>query len=110
MKTKNKSLIFIIVLTIFSSLTFNMAHPVTPMFINKLGLPTFMFGLFFATMSIGNFIGSPFWGSLSDKKGRIKFLILGALGYGISQLGFVFNTNSFIILIFRFTGGFFVVN
>ena len=37
MKTKNKSLIFIILLTMFSSLTFNMAHPVTPMFINKLG-------------------------------------------------------------------------
>lgn len=107
---KNKSLIFIIFLTMLSSLAFNMAHPVTPMFINKLGLPTFMFGLFFATMSIGNFIGSPLFGSLSDKNGRIKFLILGAIGYGISQLGFGFNTNPFIILIFRFTGGFFVVS
>lgn len=110
MNQKNKSLIFIIVLNMFSSLAFNMAHPVTPMFINKLGLPTFMFGLFFATMSVGNFIGSPLFGSLSDKKGRIKFLILGAIGYGISQLGFGFNTNPFIILIFRFTGGFFVVS
>ena len=110
MKRKNKSLFFIIFLTMFSSLVFNMAHPVTPMFINKLGLPTFMFGLFFATMSIGNFIGSPLFGTLSDKKGRIKFLILGAIGYGISQLGFGFNTNPFIILIFRFTGGFFVVS
>lgn len=110
MKSKNKSLIFIIFLTMFSSLAFNMAHPVTPMFINKLGLPTFMFGLFFATMSIGNFIGSPLFGTLSDKKGRIKFLILGAMGYGISQLGFGFNTNPLIILIFRFTGGFFVVS
>ena len=105
MKNKNKSLIFIILLNMFSSLAFNMAHPVTPMFINKLGLPTFMFGLFFATMSIGNFIGT-----LSDKKGRIKFLVLGAMGYGLSQLGFGFNTNPFIILIFRFTGGFFVVS
>ena len=68
MNQKNKSLIFIIVLNMFSSLAFNMAHPVTPMFINKLGLPTFMFGLFFATMSVGNFIGSPLFGSLSDKK------------------------------------------
>lgn len=110
MKRKNKSLFFIIFLTMFSSLAFNMAHPVTPMFINKLGLPTFMFGLFFATMSIGNFIGSPLFGTLSDKKGRIKFLILGAIVYGISQLGFGFNTNPFIILIFRFTGGFFVVS
>ena len=110
MKRKNKSLFFIIFLTMFSSLAFNMAHPVTPMFITKLGLPTFMFGLFFATMSIGNFIGSPLFGALSDKKGRIKFLILGAIGYGISQLGFGFNTNPFIILIFRFTGGFFVVS
>ncbi|WP_297713111.1 MFS transporter [Clostridium sp.] len=110
MKNKNKSLIFIILLNMFSSLAFNMAHPVTPMFINKLGLPTFMFGLFFATMSIGNFIGSPLFGTLSDKKGRIKFLVLGAMGYGLSQLGFGFNTNPFIILIFRFTGGFFVVS
>lgn len=107
---KNKSLIFILLLTIFSSLTFNMAHPVTPMLIKSLGLPSFMFGLFFAVMSIGNFIGSPLFGTLSDNKGRIKFLILGALGYGISQLGFGYNTNPLIILIFRFTGGFFVVS
>lgn len=107
---KNKPLIFLLLLTLFSSLTFNMAHPVTPMLIKSLGLPSFMFGVLFAVMSIGNFIGSPLWGTLSDSKGRIKFLILGALGYGISQLGFGYITNPLIILLFRFTGGFFVVS
>ena len=107
---KNKSLIFILLLTLFSSLTFSMAHPVTPMLIKSLGLPSFMFGVLFAAMSIGNFIGSPLWGTLSDNKGRIKFLILGALGYGLSQLGFGYVTNPLIILLFRFTGGFFVVS
>ena len=107
---KNKSLIFILLLTLFSSLTFSMAHPVTPMLIKSLGLPSFMFGVLFAVMAIGNFIGSPLWGTLSDNKGRIKFLILGALGYGLSQLGFGYVTNPLIILLFRFTGGFFVVS
>ena len=107
---KNKSLIFILLLTLFSSLTFSMAHPVTPMLIKSLGLPSFMFGVLFAAMSIGNFIGSPLWGTLSDNKGRIKFLILGALGYGLSQLGFGYVSNPLIILLFRFTGGFFVVS
>ena len=32
-----------------------------------------MFGILFAVMAIGNFIGSPLWGTLSDNKGRIKF-------------------------------------
>ena len=107
---KNKSLIYILLLTIFSSLAFNMAHPVTPNLIKTLELPSFMFGLFFATMSIGNFIGSPLFGTLSDNKGRIKFLILGAVGYGVSQLGFGYIANPLIILLFRFTGGFFVVS
>ena len=107
---KNKSLIFILLLTLFSSLTFSMAHPVTPMLIKSLGLPSFMFGVLFAVMAIGNFIGSPLWGTLSDNKGRIKFLMLGALGYGLSQLGFGYVTNPLIILLFRFTGGFFVVS
>ena len=110
MKNRKNSLILLIILSIFASLSFNMAHPVTPMFINVLELPTFMFGLFFAVMSVGNFFGSPFFGALSDKKGRIPFLVLGAVGYGVSQLGFGFNTNPLIILLFRFTGGFFVVS
>ena len=56
-------------------------------------------------MSIGNFIFSPIWGRLSDKGGRIKFMILGILGYGISQVGFGFSSNTAIIVFWRFIGG-----
>ena len=75
------------------------------MFITQNKLPSYLFGVFFAAMSIGNFIFSPIWGKLSDKGGRIKFMILGILGYGISQVGFGFSSNPVIIVFWRFIGG-----
>lgn len=84
---------------------FNMAHPVTPMLINELGLPSYMFGVLFSFMAIANFIMSPIWGSLSDQRGRKRFLALGVVGYGISQIGFGYSTNIIAILIFRLMGG-----
>ena len=84
---------------------FNFAHPVTPRLINELKLPSYMFGLFFALMSAGSYIFSPIWGSLSDYKGRKKFLMLGVLGYGLAQLGFGLSQSALMISIFRVLGG-----
>lgn len=105
-----KSVKFVLILTIFTSIATNMAHPVTPTFIKENALPAFMFGVFFATMSLGNFIFSPIWGALSDANGRIKYLALGMFGYGVSQLGFGFSTNPYIIVFFRFLAGMFIVS
>lgn len=104
-KMRSKSLKTVTVLTALTYIVLNMAHPVTPMFITQNKLPSYLFGVFFAAMSIGNFIFSPIWGRLSDKGGRIKFMILGILGYGISQVGFGFSSNSIIIVFWRFIGG-----
>lgn len=107
---RKKSMKTVVVLTIITTMVCNMAHPVTPMVIKTLKLPSYMFGIFFAAMSIGNFLCSPIWGKLSDKMGRRKFLIIGILGYGVSQLGFGYSTNPIIIVIYRFLGGAFVVS
>ena len=104
-KMRSKSLKTVTVLTVLTYIVLNMAHPVTPMFITQNKLPSYLFGVFFAAMSIGNFIFSPIWGRLSDKGGRIKFMILGILGYGISQVGFGFSSNTVIIVFWRFIGG-----
>lgn|GEM_PF-1023012 len=90
--------------------TFNLAHPVTPRLINELELPSYMFGLFFALMSVGSYIFSPVWGSLSDFKGRKKFLVFGVVSYGIAQIGFGFSQHAFIISTFRLMAGAFSVS
>ena len=107
---KKKSVTNLLIIALLIQIVLNMAHPVTPVLIRKLGLPSIMFGIFFASMSLGNFFFSPIWGGLSDSKGRIKFLVLGLFGYGVSQLGFGFVTNPFIIVIFRILGGAFVTS
>ena len=80
-----KSIIKILIFNFLTMATFNFAHPVTPTLINVLGLPTYTFGVFYSTMAIAQFVMSPIWGSMSDYKGRKKILIIGLIGYGISQ-------------------------
>ncbi|MGL5149265.1 MAG: MFS transporter [Clostridium sp.] len=107
---KTKSIKFILILSVITQIALNMAHPVTPLMIRELELPSAMFGIFFATMSVGTFLFSPVWGKLSDTRGRKKFMIAGVLGYGLSQLGFGFSSNEAVIVVFRFLGGAFVVS
>ena len=54
---------YLIILAWFQSVSFNIAHPITPSFVAYLDIPERMFGIFFATMSLGVVIASPFWGS-----------------------------------------------
>ncbi|SCH30857.1 MULTISPECIES: MFS transporter [unclassified Romboutsia] len=101
----NKGIIKILTFNFLAMGIFNIAHPVTPTLINVLGLPTYTFGIFYSTMAIAQFVMAPIWGSISDNKGRKKILIMGLIGYGISQLGFGFSTNEWIILVFRILAG-----
>ena len=107
---RKKSVINLLILTLLIQIVLNMAHPVTPVLIRSLGLPSIMFGIFFASMSLGNFFFSPLWGGLSDTKGRIKYLTMGLFGYGVSQIGFGFVANPVLIVIFRILAGAFVTS
>ena len=107
---RKKSVVHLLILTLLIQIVLNMAHPVTPVLIRTLGLPSIMFGIFFASMSLGNFFFSPIWGGLSDIGGRIRYLVMGLFGYGVSQIGFGFVKNPFLIVIFRILGGAFVTS
>lgn len=99
-----RAFIFVIIYSLFA----NFAHPVTPTFIQNLGLPDYMFGVAFACMSTTNFLFSPFWGKISRGFGSSKVLGVCYLGYALAQYIFGAATTQWHIMSARLIGGFFI--
>ncbi len=85
----------------------NVVHPVTPTFFSSLQLPDYMFGAAFASMSLASFLFCPFWGTMSDRYGRINVLAFTNVAYGLMQFAFMESTTVWQVLLARFAGGFF---
>ncbi|MDC7242882.1 MAG: MFS transporter, partial [Sphaerochaetaceae bacterium] len=107
MMKKEKNLI--IVFFLIQNIIHNMGHPVTPSFVTSLGIPDYMFGVFFAAMSFGLVVGGPIWGSLGDRGNKKLYIALGLLLYSIGQFAFGYVNNEYLMVFFRFLSGFGVV-
>lgn len=86
----------------------NLAHPVTPTLLKNLAMPGYMFGLAFATMQMGNFLFSPFWGNLCNYIQPRLILLIGCVGYALGQAVFGIANSQELILLGRALSGFFV--
>lgn len=106
----NKKSILIIVFLFIQSIIHNLGHPVTPSFVSGLGIPDYMFGLFFAAMSFGLMVGAPIWGILSDQGRRKLWITLGLSMYTIGQIGFGYIGNQNWMVVFRLFSGLGVVS
>ncbi len=106
----NKKSLLIIMFFFIQNVIHNIGHPVTPAFVNQLGIPDYMFGLFFATMSFGMMVGAIIWGLLSDQGKRKLWIAIGLLMYSIGQIGFGYIGNSTMMVFFRFLSGLGVVS
>ena len=83
----------------------NFIHPVTPTLILDNRLPDYAFGLLFATMALGSFVFSTFWGRMSDKKSRSMVMLVSLVGYALSQLAFGLSHTLPQMLIARLIAG-----
>lgn len=96
---------YLIILAWFQSISFNIAHPITPSFVAYLNIPERMFGIFFATMSLGIVIASPIWGMLADRGNPLKYMLIGSSMYALGQFGFGFSENVVLMVISRLISG-----
>ncbi len=101
-----KSVITILILYFFQGIIHNLGHPVTPAFVRSLEIPDKMFGVFFATMSLGLMVGAPIWGILADRGKKRLVMTLGLIIYSIGQFSFGYVGNMYWMVFFRFISGF----
>ena len=107
MKKTRTSLIAFHIITILQSVSNNLAHPVTPAFINNLQLRDSMFGTAYASMALGIFLFSLFWGELSSRIKKSTILLITLFGYGFAQYLFMTSTTESSVIIARFLAGVF---
>ena len=84
---------------------FGMVIPIIPFYIESFSAGGSAMGLFMAIFSIMQFIFAPLWGSLSDRLGRKKIIIIGALGNGISLLLLGLSTKLWMLFAARALSG-----
>lgn len=105
-----KNMIMIIIYFFIQGVLHNLGHPVTPFFVEDLGISDYMFGLFFSAMSLGLMFGAPLWGSLSDRGHRKLYIAIGLTVYSFGQIAFGYIGHPTLMVIARFISGFSVVS
>ena len=79
--------------------------PLLPVYAHDLGASGLYIGLIFGVFSLSRAIFLPYFGRLSDKKGRKPFITAGLISYTVVSAAFLFSTNIETLILIRFIQG-----
>lgn len=111
MKIKNRNTLIVVSLMLYVVVLFNynLGNSVMPVFLRSTNFGTEIFGYLTGSMYLGQFLIAPFWGKLSDTKGR-WVLMFSPIGYGVGQLIYILSADSLFLLFFsRIFSGMFAI-
>lgn len=89
---------------------FGLVIPLLPFFAQAFDAPAWQIVMLFSVFSVGQFIGEPFWGKLSDRIGRKPVLIVTISMVGLTYAAFAFAPNIWVAFALRFLNGVFAGN
>ncbi len=91
-------------------LGFGIIIPILPLLSKSFGATAVQTGLLMSIYSFMQFFFAPFWGRLSDKKGRRPILIYCLLGEGLAYILFAYARSWEMLMVARGLAGFFAAS
>lgn len=104
--TDQKSVFLTLFFAIFSTITgVGIVVPLLPVYANDLGASGIYIGLIFGSFSISRTVLLPYFGRLSDRKGRKPLIVVGLFVYTLLSIAFVFAGRVETLILLRFIQG-----
>ena len=96
----------ILLLTVFIDMVcFSMIFPVLPYFVKELHLSDVVVGLAAASFALFNFVCSPLWGSMSDRKGRRPVMLISIAITFLANVLLAFTNGILLLFLARILAG-----
>ena len=98
----------VLLLIVFISLIgFGVVMPLLPFYAHVFDAPAWQVTLMFSTFSLGQFLGEPFWGRMSDRIGRRPVLMFTIFMSALGYVALAFAPGIWIAIATRLIAGFF---
>ncbi len=104
--TEQKSVFLTLFFAIFSTITgVGIVVPLLPVYANDLGASGLYIGLIFGSFSLSRTFLLPYFGRLSDRKGRKPLIIAGLSIYTLLSIAFILSSRVETLILIRFVQG-----
>lgn len=101
----NGTLIVLLLITFINIAGFGIVIPLLPFYGQTFGVSAWQITVLFSAYSVGQFIGEPLWGRVSDHLGRKPVLLMTVAAIGISYVALAYANDYYVALLLRLIGG-----
>ncbi len=105
-KDDPRALVVLLSVIFLNMAGFGLVIPLLPFFGQAFDAPAWQITLMFSAFSVGQFLGEPFWGKLSDRIGRRPVLILTTAGGALAYVALALAPGIWTALAVRLVSGF----